>query len=150
MKKELDEALCRDFPNLFRDRYGDPRDTALCWGFEVGDGWEPLIREAAAICEAEIVRMLKEHPEQTKEAMENGYLCASQIKEKYGTLRFYLSSGTDAMWKAVNAAEAKSCHTCERCGKPGKNRGERWYYTACDEHTEEGDKDNAELQSKED
>ena len=39
MKQELDEALCRDFPNLFRDRHGNMMTTCMCWGFECGDGW---------------------------------------------------------------------------------------------------------------
>ena len=58
----------------------------------------------------------------------------SQIKEKYGTLRFYLTSGTDKMYKIVELAERKSARTCEACGKPGKLRGRGWVYTACKKH----------------
>jgi hypothetical protein len=35
-----------------------------------------------------------------------------------------------------------SARTCEVCGAPGKIRGQGWYYTACDEHTSEGDEDD--------
>jgi hypothetical protein len=28
---------------MFRDRYGDMRTTAMCWGFEVGNGWFNII-----------------------------------------------------------------------------------------------------------
>lgn len=48
MKKELDEALCRDFPLLYRDRHKRMDITAMCWGFQCGDGWEPLIRRMSA------------------------------------------------------------------------------------------------------
>ena len=44
MRKDLDEALCRDFPLLFGDRKRPMDQTAMCWGFQCGDGWEPLIR----------------------------------------------------------------------------------------------------------
>jgi hypothetical protein len=60
-----------------------------------------------------------------------GFNRAAQIKEKFGTLRFYLTSGTDEMWEIVAEAEKKSAFTCEQCGKPGKLRGKGWLYTAC-------------------
>ena len=57
MRKELDDALCRDFPLTFRDRHASMQVTCMCWGFDVGDGWEPLIRRAAEKIEAEILKM---------------------------------------------------------------------------------------------
>ncbi len=39
MRQDLDAALVRDFPNLYRDRHGDTRDTRMCDGFSCGDGW---------------------------------------------------------------------------------------------------------------
>lgn len=59
---------------------------------------------------------------------------ASQIKEKYGTLRFYLTSGTALMYTVTNEAERKSAKICEECGKPGKFRGDGWFYTSCKDH----------------
>ena len=56
---------------------------------------------------------------------------ASQVKEKFGTLSFYLTSGTDTMYEIADAAERKSAKTCEACGKPGKLRGRGWLYTRC-------------------
>jgi hypothetical protein len=43
MRKELDEALCAKYPEIFRDRNGDMRTTLMCWGFECGDGWYNII-----------------------------------------------------------------------------------------------------------
>ncbi|MGO9832841.1 MAG: hypothetical protein ACLP1X_01360, partial [Polyangiaceae bacterium] len=43
MHPDLDVALVRDFPHLYRDRCGDTRETRMCDGFP-GDGWEPIIR----------------------------------------------------------------------------------------------------------
>lgn len=122
MKKELDEALCRDFPTVFRDRNGDMQSTAMCWGFECGPGWEPLIRKAAEVIEA-----------YNKTVSPEEHIVASQIKEKYGTLRFYTNFSTNEIDKAIDEAENASATTCETCGQEGKLRTETgWLYTACD------------------
>jgi hypothetical protein len=56
---------------------------------------------------------------------------ASQIKEKYGTLRFYMTSATNEMYAITDEAERRSAKTCEKCGQPGKLRGQGWLYTRC-------------------
>ncbi len=134
MSPELDAALVRDFPLLYADRNTSMMQTAMCWGFECGDGWEPIIRKASKKIEKLIQAYLKAYPD-------NGYLPrASQVKEKYGTLRFYLNSSTDAMEKICEQVERQSEDICEECGAKGKIRGRGWYYTSCEEHAEEGDK----------
>lgn len=65
---------------------------------------------------------------------------AVQVKEKFGTLRFYVDGGNEVTHAMINMAESMSARTCEKCGAPGKLRGKTWLYTACDEHTEECDK----------
>jgi hypothetical protein len=65
---------------------------------------------------------------------------AVQVKEKFGTLRFYVDGGNEVTHAMINMAESMSARTCEKCGVPGKLRGKTWLYTACDEHTEECDK----------
>jgi len=128
MKQELDEALCKDFPNLYKQRHGDMRSTAMMWGFECGPGWEPLIRNLSRELEAEILKIPEVHRE---------YICASQVKEKYGTLRFYCHSETDEMSRIIRYYEHKSAETCEECGKTGTLRGYGWLSTKCDEHSED-------------
>lgn len=130
MNKDLDEKLCKDFPLLFADRNGDMRTTGMCWGFECGDGWYGIIREAAEKLEPLIAAEVLKDPY----AHYQGFFRASQVKEKYGTLRFYLSGGTDKMHRIVSAAERKSAKVCEECGEPGVLRGDGWYYTACWKH----------------
>lgn len=123
MDEKLDNKLCRDFPNLFCDRRGDMRSTCMVWGFP-GDGWEGIIREAAEKLEPLIVAYQKEHPDEEAPR-------ASQIKEKFGTLRFYLSHGTDEMFRIADEAERKSATTCENCGKKGRIRKGGWLRTLC-------------------
>lgn len=58
---------------------------------------------------------------------------AVQIKEKFGTLRFYYDGGDEAVKGIVSMAEAMSGCTCEDCGKPGKRTGNGWVRTLCND-----------------
>lgn len=60
---------------------------------------------------------------------------AVQIKEKFGTLRFYTNTSDRYIDGLISMAESMSSITCETCGKPGHLRGGGWVYAACDEHT---------------
>lgn len=130
MREELDNALCKDFPLLFSDRNGSEMETCMCWGFP-GAGWEPLIRRAAEEIEPILQKMKDDGLE---------YPRASQVKEKYGTLRFYMTGYTDEIYEIVSRAEDESERTCEECGEPGKMRTHRyWHLTLCDKHNIERD-----------
>lgn len=56
-----------------------------------------------------------------------------QVKEKFGTLRFYLDREDESggFSKAVNQAMKASKVTCEDCGARGKLRGDGWVRTLC-------------------
>lgn len=43
MNVNLDAALVKKYPKIFANRFGDPKETLMCWGFECGDGWYDLI-----------------------------------------------------------------------------------------------------------
>lgn len=133
MKRELDEKLCAAFPTLFRNRHGDMRETAMCWGFDCGDGWFDLLWE---LCEKLEPLCVEAEKQLTPEMKRFGYsACASQVKEKYGTLRFYMTMSNDEMDALIRETERKSAKTCEICGKPGKRKNEGgWISTACKEH----------------
>jgi hypothetical protein len=57
-----------------------------------------------------------------------------QVKEKFGTLRFYYSGGDEYISGVVSMAESMSGTTCETCGSPGILRGSGYIFTACDNH----------------
>lgn len=119
MRTELDNLLCTTFPNLYRARGASMRETCMCWGFP-GDGWFGLLWELSVVLEAEILKMPEdEHP------------CAVQVKEKFGTLRFYMTGETDVMSNAIRRAERRSCNECEDCGAPAQGRGGGWVQTLC-------------------
>lgn len=62
---------------------------------------------------------------------------AVQVKEKFGTLRFYTNHSDEYIDGAIMMAEQMSSVTCETCGKPGELQGGGWLYTACEEHLQE-------------
>ena len=59
--------------------------------------------------------------------------CTTQIKEKFGTLRFYCTVGLEpeGLYSLVDAMEFASGFICERCGEAGKSVGYGWIKTAC-------------------
>lgn len=59
---------------------------------------------------------------------------ADQVKEKFGTLRFYYHGGDSKVDGMVRMAESMSAVSCETCGSPGKLRSGGWLQTLCDEH----------------
>jgi hypothetical protein len=54
-----------------------------------------------------------------------------QVKEKFGTLRFYYSGGDDYISGMVSLAESMTSVTCEGCGNIGESRGGGWIHTYC-------------------
>jgi hypothetical protein len=65
-----------------------------------------------------------------------GQVVATQVKEKFGTLRFYYGGGDDVIHGMAGMAESMSGCTCEVCGNVGRQRGGGWIRTLCDEHAE--------------
>ena len=45
MKKELQEKLFANFPEIFKQKDLDMTQTAMCWGISCNDGWYDLINE---------------------------------------------------------------------------------------------------------
>ena len=79
-------------------------------GFGCGRGWQALLTELCAKIEA-IIAAMPAHQRQ--------HYYAVQIKEKLGTLSFYMSAYVPEMDAAIAHAERRSEETCEVCGKPG-------------------------------
>lgn len=58
-----------------------------------------------------------------------------QIKEKFGTLRFYYGGGDEHTHYLVRFAETLSGRVCEDCGAAAGTRSLKgWYRTVCDDH----------------
>ena len=76
------------------------------------------------------LRDVKEPPNQ---------VTVDQVKEKFGTLRFYYTGGDDQIRGMVSMAESMSAVMCEECGAAGSIGGKGWISTLCDTHRAERD-----------
>lgn len=114
-------------------------DDRTDWFGDVGPGWRPLLDEL----HTELLRRWPHYE-------------IHQVKEKFGTLRFYAAPGpyphldgeedeSEAQQAAhhawhkdfgetVLAYEKRSAQICEECGAPGALRKGPWAKTHCDVH----------------
>lgn len=136
MREELDNLLCEKYPKIFRDRHAPMTETAMCWGFDIGDGWYQIID---SLCNQIQHHVDWKQEQQDKYGRGDGcpQVIATQVKEKFGGLRFYYNGGDDVVDGMVRMAESWAAYTCEECGKPGSTRGGGWIRTLCDEHEAE-------------
>lgn len=112
------DELIEKYPKILNNARGYPG---------VGKGWLPLID---ALC-----RWLQFNTDKNSHIEAYAHQVeAVQIKEKFGTLRFYVNGASDVQHAAISFAESMSGHICEECGAPGKTRGKEWIRTLCDEH----------------
>ena len=64
--------------------------------------------------------------------MEPTGVLALQIKEKFGTLRYYVYGGDSYAHNAIRKAEDESYNTCEKCGsKENVETKGSWLKTLC-------------------
>ena len=144
MREDLDKALSEKYPLLFCNRNAPITQTSMSWGFECGDGWYNLID---ILC-----RNIQHHVDWnhlgSNEPTSPDKLAqpvVSQVKEKFGGLRFYLDYYVDDHIQGmIQMAESMSHHICEECGNKGKLRNGNWLRTLCDQHAAEYDYSNTE------
>ena len=161
MKAELQQKLFSKYPKIFGDRTKPMTETCMCWGIETGCGWYEIID---TLCEAltytyttsievdeEDGKRLGIEPYNFNDGKNSYYfnveppqVIATQVKEKYGTLRFYyrfeldekiiylletkkypdLEKVNDRFYNfidgVVHFAEIASGRTCEITGQSGE------------------------------
>jgi hypothetical protein len=131
MTSEKTQQLFDAFPSLYRGRVKPIEESLMSFGFECGDGWFDLILALSQKIE-DATRAVGLEP-QSDEWPE-----AIQVKQKFGSLRFYLKNPCVAMTEEAAAlireAEAISAKTCEICGNPGSREVGRRLKTLCDIH----------------
>ena len=114
--QEMNEFL-QSIGGLENGYYPDRAPITDCGFFECGNGWFTLIKELI------------------EDLIALGWdkqIC--QVKEKFGTICFYINSGGDEIHKRIITAERDSCTICEVTGKPGELRTDiGWIRTLCDE-----------------
>lgn len=122
MRQELQQKLFDKYPKIFADKDKSIQETAMCWGIECGDGWYRLLD---SLCDC---------IQQYIDYNDTSQIVASQVKEKYGGLRFYYDGGDELIDGMVWLAEHDSYNTCEQCGSTAnvKQSEGGWIETRCD------------------
>jgi hypothetical protein len=78
MNKNIELKLVNKYPDIFSEYNGDMKRTCMCWGFECGNGWYNIIDK---LC-SDIKNVI---------GNKDINVVATQVKEKFGGLRFYFS-----------------------------------------------------------
>ena len=145
MKKELQEKLFEKYPNIFKQKDLSPQETAMCWGIGCGDGWFNLLDQLCGEIQNRVENVNRQirHKNSNRPVTivptksEKLFCEATQVKEKFGSLRFYTIGGDDFIDGVVSLAESLSCVTCSECGNALKKDGppnyRGWIYTLCPE-----------------
>lgn len=80
------------------------------------------------------LNMLHLFPKYKRSDRQKPQVVATQVKEKFGTLRFYYDGGDDVIRGLVGMAERLSGKTCEHCGATDdsvKRGGKSWISVRC-------------------
>lgn len=119
MKDSVDK-LYKDFPLIFT------KNTS----FYLPEGWVELVR---GLCD-----VISNHLEYAYEKEISDQIFASQVKEKFGSLRFYMARHDEFISGAITMAEMQSYHICQKCGKKGTHHNlGGWISTLCSKHLKE-------------
>lgn len=143
MNQKLQARLFRRYPKLFRvslKRLSDihnadeqtpgtlPVDVR---GVECGDGWFAIVDRLSAACEQEISTL------SSAGVAEAQWPRIAQIKEKFGSLRFYVMGPLSCQLRQqiadAQGDASESSRTCEQCGVPGRFRAGGSSQTRCDD-----------------
>lgn len=148
MNAFLENKITKKYPELF---------TNDAFGFECDNGWFNIINNLCAsilsplrTAERNLNLQIKYagksesytnksllEAEQMLKAQKDLIPKIEQVKEKYGTLRFYTNFTTERIDTLIEYAELMSACTCEKCGAPGIEYPIGWIRTLCHTHAVE-------------
>lgn len=117
------------YPKMFNSLYG---------GIAVGTGWFHIIKTLCHNIQSHIDwcnARAERYPDLCYKPVEQ--VTVTQIKEKFGGLRFYYDGGNDIISGMVAMAETWADSSCEKCGNRGIKRSGGWIRTLCDTHEEQ-------------
>ncbi len=141
MDKKLEDKLFKKYKSIFQERKNSPKETCMCWGIATGNGWYQMIDNLCAF----LMNIQKNHKELK--------IVASQVKQKWGTLRFYykilgmpkllkdetLEDRQQRMSKLVHYIDGAidycfylSGSTCEDCGAPATIQTKGYVSNICE------------------
>jgi hypothetical protein len=103
------------------------KNNLMAFGYESEDGWKIIIDECV------------EELEKESEKLDFDFEI-TQIKEKFGTLQVYLSSGSNDAFAITDKYQIISSHVCEHCGEfytARTRESHHWLKTLCDKCADE-------------
>lgn len=130
MNHDLELQLYKKYPKILQDCGKSPMESCMSFWMECDDGWYELLDK----CMEKLQYFCDLCSKDGREVQ----VVANQVKEKYSTLRFYVSVygassiENDIVDDIISEAESASSRTCEITGKHGepcKKGG--WYKTLC-------------------
>lgn len=127
---EFDKEMMELCPNLYKSMWNKDnpkRKDSIYWGLEIFKGWHDLVRTLSSKLEEQILLL----PDEEREKYH-----AVQVKQKFGSLCFYMSAATKNMKNLIFEAVKQSKITCEECGSPGEVKHFRWSLVLCERHFE--------------
>jgi len=105
MDISLQKKLFHKYKSIFRQKDLPMTETCMCWGIDCGNGWYYIIDE---LCNCITRYVINDETRKVE---------ASQVKQKFGGLRFYISGFSDPYIEGlISMAEGMSYHVCEMCG----------------------------------
>lgn len=132
-----------EFVKHLETKYPEMYSNVYC-GIAIEPGWYNIVELASHAIYANAKwkieqreRLLKDNPHNRDIPDEIDFPSVAQIKEKFGTLRFYVDGGDEFTNGVATMAELMSGRVCETCGDIGSRRSGGWIRTLCDKHEEE-------------
>jgi hypothetical protein len=114
------KKLLEKYPKIFIQHSKPMTETCMCWLFECGDGWFKIIDLLCEMLQWDIDH--NKHPQ----------IEASQVKEKFGSLRFYVNGSDDKQDGMIDYVCALSNYVCEHCGSmEDVTQTKGWITTIC-------------------
>jgi|APCry1669193128_1035447.scaffolds.fasta_scaffold12548_6 hypothetical protein len=114
-EQEMQEYFPKVYPKMFVGKYG---------GIAVGAGWANIL--------VQLCQNIQHHLDwKNKDGEIVPQVVVQQVKEKFGSLRFYYQGGDEYVAGLVSMAESMSGVTCESCGVPGETRRGGWIRVLC-------------------
>ena len=136
MEKELQEYFYKTYPLLFSGKDESNTKTLMCYGMCCRKGWFRILDNLCASLEPKIRGWVDQNPDKESHPR------ISQIKEKFGGFRFYMTEislknvGEELskeIYSLIAQAEEESYTVCEFCGVSGELRKDLpWKKTLCE------------------
>lgn len=127
MQEKLQNILFEKYPKIFQDKDDPVNKSLMSFGIDTGDGWFWLIDN--------LCQQLQFDTDNNEEVQ----IIAFQVKEKFGSLRFYVKTCSERQDAIIGFTQFLSCSICEKCGntKNVKKTNKGYIIPLCENCTKE-------------